>query len=110
MRRRDGRLTLVIFSDEAQTGNVLQARQSRKANLAFFAFLEMPALHIDAMWLPLCAMLAKTVRDAQTTYAAVMRAVLEATRAEIDAGFPVPVNGQPTLLFVDSCVLLGTRL
>lgn len=107
MCRRDGRLTLVIFSDEAQTGNVLQARQSRKANLAFFAFLEMPALHIDAMWLPLCAMLAKTVRDAQTTYAAVMRAVLEATRAEIDAGFPVPVNGQPTLLFVDSCVLLG---
>lgn len=81
MRRRDGRLTLVIFSDEAQTGNVLQARQSRKANLAFFAFLEMPALHIDAMWLPLCAMLAKTVRDAQTTYAAGSRPSSSSTAA-----------------------------
>lgn len=64
MAKRQGRLTLIVFSDESQAGNVLHARQPRKANLVFFSFLEFPILHLDAMWLPLAAMLAQTVKEA----------------------------------------------
>ena len=107
MGQREGRVTLVLFSDEAQTGNVLGARQSRKCNLAFFAFLEMPALHLDALWLPFAAMLASSVKQAGATYVAVLRALLEATRREVEVGFPVDVAGEPKLLFIEKVILLG---
>ena len=106
--KRQGRLTLIVFSDEAQTGNVLQARHSRKANLAFFAFMEFPLLHLEELWLPLAAMLAHTAAGA--TYAAVTRAVLEATHTDVVDGFPfMYLAGGPTLAFIDACILLGDQ-
>ena len=98
---------MIVFSDESQTGNVLHARQPRKANMVFFSFLEFPLLSLDAMWLPLAAMRAQAVKEAGATYAVVMRALLEATRAAVQDGFPVELSSGPALLFIDQCILLG---
>ena len=49
VKKNDGKLTLIFFADEAQPGNVLGARQARKANLVYVSFLELEVLHCESL-------------------------------------------------------------
>ena len=61
MKTNKHSLTLIIFSDEANPGNVLHARHPRKTNLVYASFLELHVLFVDSMWLPVSAVRADDV-------------------------------------------------
>ena len=107
LQRAQSQLTLIIFSDEANPGNVLHARHPRKTNLVYASFLELPALFVDSLWLPVSAVRADDVTTHETSYAEVMRHVLESSREETEHGVTVCFGESAHLFFIERVLLLN---
>jgi hypothetical protein len=107
MKVANGNLTLVIFSDEANPGNILHGRHPRKTNLVYASFLELPCLFVDSMWLPLSAQRADDVSAHETSYAEIMRHLLEAIYVETECGLPICIESCGHLVFIDRVLLLN---
>lgn len=107
LQRAQSQLTLIIFSDEANPGNVLHARHPRKTNLVYASFLELPVLFVDSLWLPVSAVRADDVTTHETSYAEVMRHVLESSREETEHGVTVCFGESAHLFFIERVLLLN---
>ena len=107
LEKRQGKLTLIIFSDEANPGNVLHARHPRKTNLVYACFLEFPILFVDSLWLPVSAVRADDVAAHETSYAEVMRHLLEKMWEETEYGVTIDVDDEAHLFFIDKVLLLN---
>ena len=107
LERIRNELTLVLSQDETTPGNVLSSRPARKSNLVFASFLEVDALWIDSMWLPLSCILAKEVQDAKYSYVEYTRVLLRNLFDEVNQGFAVDTSSGPVLVFLPKVVLLG---
>ena len=107
LERNRNELTLVLSQDETTPGNVLSSRPARKSNLVFASFLELDALWIDSMWLPLSCILAKEVQDAKYSYVEYTRVLLRNLYDEVNQGFAVDTSSGPVLVFLPKVVLLG---
>eukprot|EP00435_Cladocopium_sp_Y103_P009783 s146_g2.t1 len=107
MKVGNGNLTLILFSDEACPGNVLHGRNPRKTNLVYASFLQMPCLFVDSMWVPLATQRAEDIATHGTSYAEVMRHLLEALWVETECGFPICIDSCSQLAFIDKVILLN---
>ena len=107
MKRAKNHLTLIVFSDEANPGNVLHARHPRKTNLVYASFLELPVLFVDSLWVPLSAVRADDLSTHATSYAEVMCHVLESVREETEHGITVCFDDGAQLFFIERVLLLN---
>ena len=108
VKKHAGKLTLIFFADEAQPGNVLGARQARKANLVYVSFLELQVLHKETLWLPICVILAKEINAMKCTYSDYTRLLLEDIRSSTADGFPVElIDKEAWMVFIDRLLVLG---
>ena len=107
MKASQNQLTLIIFSDEANPGNVLHARHPRKTNLVYASFLELPVVFVDSMWLPLSAVRADDVTTHETSYAEIMRHVLESVWQDTEHGVTVCFGDSAHLCFIKRVLLLN---
>ena len=107
MLRNRNELTLVLAQDETTPGNVLSSRPARKTNWIFACFLEIEALWIDSMWLPVSCILAKEAQDAKYSYVEYTRVVLRHIHGEVQNGFALDASEGPVLVFLPKIILLG---
>jgi hypothetical protein len=105
--RNRNELTLVLAQDETTPGNVLSSRPARKTNWIFACFLEIEALWIDSMWLPVSCILAKEAQDAKYSYVEYTRVVLRHIHGEVQNGFALDASEGPVLVFLPKIILLG---
>ena len=107
VQRTHGRLTLVLFADEAQPGNVLNVRQVRKSNLIYFSFLELEILFLESMWLPLSNTRAAEIVAHGWTYSEYTRCILEEIHKAVRDGFAVCFpSGDPWMIFLPHVMIL----
>ena len=97
-------LTLLLFADEANPGNILAARHPRKSNLYYFTFWEFPLLHVESLWLPLAVIRANEVAKAG---AEVTKVLLEHVYDEVQDGMVLSIDGQTEMIFVRKVILLN---
>ena len=107
MVRNRNELTLVLAQDETTPGNVLSSRPARKTNWIFASFLEIEALWIDSMWLPVSCILAKEAQDAKYSYVEYTRVVLRHLHGEVQNGVALDASEGPVLVFLPKIILLG---
>eukprot|EP00435_Cladocopium_sp_Y103_P059873 s2323_g21.t1 len=107
LKKGSNALTLLMFADEANPGNILAARHPRKSNLYYFTFWEFPLLHVEGLWLPLAVIRANEVTEAKSSYAEVTRAVLEHVYDEVEDGFALSMDGEAEMVFVREVILLN---
>ena len=100
-------LTLLVFADEANPGNILAARHPRKSNLYYFTFWEFPLLHVESLWLPLAVIRANEVAKAGSSYAEVTKVLLEHVYDEVEDGMALSIDGQAEMVFVRKVILLN---
>eukprot|EP00435_Cladocopium_sp_Y103_P048206 s1331_g14.t1 len=100
-------LTLLLFADDANPGNILAARHPRKSNLYYFTFWECPLLHVEGLWLPLSVIRSNEVAEAKSSYAEVTRAILENVFDEVEHGFALSIGGQAEMVFIRRIILLN---
>ena len=107
IRTNGNMLTLLIFSDEANPGNILAARHPRKSNLVYFTFWEFPLLHVQSLWLPLSLIRSNEVSDAGSSFAETTRGIVEHVFDEVVDGFAVSIKGHAEMLFIREVILLN---
>lgn len=100
-------LTLLLFSDEANPGNILAARHPRKSNLYYFTFWEFPLLHVEGTWLPLSIVRANEVNKVNSSYAEVTKVILEHIFDEVENGFALSIGGEAEMIFIRQVLLLN---
>ena len=90
----------VLYADDTQGGNTLNAVATRKATLIYGLFLDFPVHYLENMWLTLCICKASDVAKCRGGLAAVLSALMEAYQQEVDMGLCIDIEGDPTLLFI----------
>lgn len=106
LKKGSNALTLLLFADEANPGNILAARHPRKSSL-YFTFWEFPRLHVEGLWLPLSVVRSNEVADAKSSYAEVTRAILENVFEEVENGFALSIGGEAEMVFIRNIILLN---
>ena len=86
-----GKLTPVLYCDEATAGNVLSVAKSRKCNLYYLSWLEMwHYLKSSQVWLPVAAVQSETLQGLVGGASALMVAILQLLLTDHNAdGFPL---------------------
>ena len=107
LKQGSNALSLLLFADEANPGNILAARHPRKSNLYYFTFWEFPLLHVEGLWLPLSVVRSNEVADAKSSYAEVTRAILENVFEEVENGFALSIGGEAEMVFIRHLILLN---
>ena len=73
----------------------------------YASFLELPVLFVDSLWVPLSAVRADDVSTHATSYAEVMRHLLESVREETEHGITVCFADGAQLFFIERVLLLN---
>ena len=102
-----GRLTLVVFSDDATPGNILAARQPKKSCMIYASFLELNVLFLDSCWLPLSNKRTNEITEEEYSHAEYLRCVLEAVHDAAQHGIAITLQQGASLLWISKVIVLG---
>ena len=87
-------LSLLLYFDEAQAGNILSPDLTKKLLLGYVAIAELGLLQLETSWMDLCAFSHNSVHDVTGGWSKVFKEVVLALDSfGMDAGFPCPVPG-----------------
>ena len=95
--QQGGKLTPVLYCDEATAGNVLSVTKNRKCNLYYLSWLEMwHYLKSSQVWLPVAAVQSHALQNLVGGASALMVSILQLLLTDQNAeGFPLG-NGLPS--------------
>lgn len=94
---------LILYTDEAQGGNLLQPDSSKKASLWYFALKEVGWTWTDIVWHPLSLVQHKDLSKACGGFSGITKAIFdEIGKQELHIGFPLKLPGGSTLLKCDA--------
>ena len=103
----DGKLTLVVFSDDATPGNILAARQPKKSCMVYASFLELKILFLDSCWIPLSNKRSIEIAESVYSHAEYLRCVLEAVHDTAQHGIALTLRQGASLLWIRKVLILG---
>ena len=103
----DGKLTLVLFSDDATPGNILAPRQTKKSCMMYASFIELKVLFLDGCWIPLSNKRTTEMTSEQYSHAEYLRCVLEAVHDTAQHGIPITLRQGHSMLWIRRVVILG---
>ena len=103
----DGRLTFVVFSDDATPGNILAARQPKKSCMIYASFLELKILFQDSCWLPLSNMRNNEITEKGYSHAEYLRCVLEYVHDACQHGIAITLRQGASLVWICKVLVLG---
>lgn len=109
MVQRPGQcLSILLYSDEATAGNIVQVNTAKKVALWYFSILELGRLWCDTMWHPICLIQHQAYESIQGGVGATVRAVISSIDNEnLQHGFPVEFDDGPNLLKLQMSFMLG---
>lgn len=89
-----GPLSLLLYFDEAQAGNILSCDLTKKLLSGYVAIAELGLLHLETSWMDLCAFSHNSVHDVTGGWSKVFKeVVLALDNFGMEAGFPCSVPG-----------------
>ncbi len=101
-------LSILLYSDEATAGNIVQVNTTKKVALWYFSILELGRLWCDTMWHPICLIQHQAYESIQGGVSATVKAVINAIDEEhLQHGFPVELDDGPHLLKLQMSFMLG---
>ena len=103
----DGRLTFVVFSDDATPGNILAARQPKKSCMIYASFLELKILFQDSCWPPLSNMRNNEITEKGYSHAEYLRCVLEYVHDACQHGIAITLRQGASLVWICKVLVLG---
>ena len=87
-------LSLLLYFDEAQAGNILSPDLAKKLLLGYVAIAELGLLHLETSWMDLCAFSHNSVRDVPGGWSKVFKeVVMTLDNFDMESGFPCSVPG-----------------
>ena len=107
LRENQNELTLVFYADEVNAGNILAPKHPRKAQLTYCTFLELEVLFLESLWLTISVILANEASCCVHGYCSVIRAQLETIRRETRDGFALCIDGDCSMVFLKTALILG---
>lgn len=101
-------LSILLYSDEATAGNIVQVNTAKKVALWYFSILELGRLWCDTMWHPICLIQHRDYESIQGAVSATVKAVISSIDNEnLQHGFPVDLDDGPHLLKLQMSYMLG---
>ena len=99
-------LTMIFYSDECTPGNVLAPDTTRKSCMVYVSFLGLPT-HSESAWITLSVIRSNSIKGCRGGFPAIVRGLLEETRAAAQDGMVVSLASGPELLFIRRVLILG---
>ena len=99
-------LTMIFYSDECTPGNVLAPDTTRKSCMVYVSFLGLPT-HSESAWITLSVIRSNSIKGCMGGFPAIVRGLLEETRAATQDGMVVSLASGPELLFIRRVLILG---
>lgn len=101
------RVRFVLYADDTQGGNTLNAVATRKSTLIYGLFADFPNHWLESMWLTLSVCKARDVAKCRGGLAAVLCALMEAYQQEANMGVCVDIEGEAALLFISKIYFIA---